>query len=86
VNDIFISYDLIKPHKDYTPLIRAIERMGGRRNLLSVWEFQSSLSATQVRNILLSYIDEDDRLLVMEVVRWAGVRLIASPSTTRRAA
>jgi hypothetical protein len=80
VKDFFVTYDLIK-RKDYPTLWTALERLGARRVMLSVWEFQANSTAKQVRDHLAQHIDADDRLLVMDVQDWASRNLLANPAT-----
>lgn len=73
-----ITYDLLKPTKDYSRLysgIRAIDA-GAWHGLESVWIVQSQLSAAAIRDYLAGCIDANDRVLVTAVAKeWAGLRL-----------
>jgi hypothetical protein len=81
VNDIFISYDLRKPGRDYAPLWNEIKRFGGRRVLESLWQFQSEYTSKQIRDHFLRFVDTNDGVLVMNVGDWAGMRLASNPSS-----
>jgi hypothetical protein len=82
VKDIFLSYDLRNPGKNYEPLWDELKRFAGRRVLESLWEFRSDHSPAQLREHFKRFIDANDGLLVMDVHDWAGARLINNPSTT----
>jgi len=63
-----ISYDLIKG-KDYKRLIDEIKRKYKPRSkpLESVWIIKSSTSCSEVFDNLSNYVDEDDKLIVLEL-------------------
>ena len=51
MNTYLISYDLIRPHKDYPNLITHLKSYSSwARPLESVWLIKSALTAAQVRN------------------------------------
>lgn len=63
-----ISYDLIKPGKDYTALTDELKRLGAKRVLLSQWVVRrSNTNAEGLRDHFRSFIDTNDRLLVSEM-------------------
>ena len=68
-----ISYDLLKAGKDYKPFHEAIKEFGSsRRNLGSVWITTPGGSCSHIRDTLAKHIDDDDRLLVLELKsEWA---------------
>ena len=73
-----ISYDLRAPGRDYTKLYEALKRLanGYSRPLESVWLIRSARSASEIRDELGKYIDGNDGLLVIEVVKhWATTRI-----------
>lgn len=63
-----ISYDLIKT-KDYDKLFEGIRSIsnGNCQLLGSVWIIGHNGSATQIRETLKSFIDADDKLLVLKL-------------------
>lgn len=61
-----ISYDLNRPGQDYQSLYNELERLGGRRVLLSVWVLRSNSTPKQLADHLLLYLDRNDRLLVVD--------------------
>jgi len=68
-----ITYDLIKPHKDYSTLTEALEKFSNYWHCLgSVWIVKSDSTATEIRDYLLPYIDKDDKLLVIFAGREAA--------------
>ena len=68
-NTISIGYDLLTPGRDYKALHGAIQQISPQwaHPLESQWLVMTTLSATQVRDRLLPHIDQNDRLLVMDV-------------------
>lgn len=77
-NTILISYDLIKPGQDYTDLIDSIKQLTTLSYwhcLESVWIIKTSLSCVEVRDKLNPKIDNNDKLLVLQlsgVGAWSG--------------
>lgn len=61
-----ISYDLNRPGQEYQSLYNELERLGGRRVLLSVWVLRSNSTPKQLADHLLRYLDSNDRLLVVD--------------------
>ncbi len=65
-----ISYDLIKPEKDYPSLTGALERDGAIRILYSEWLVRLNISdAIDVAKRYLAYMDQNDSLFVVEVTK-----------------
>ncbi len=64
-----VSYDLRKPGKDYQPLWNRLEDWKAVRLLESVWVINAaaSVTAVQIRDDLLSRIDQNDGLLVAKL-------------------
>lgn len=75
-----ISYDLSQPGRNYSELYDALRRFPKWARLTeSFWAVVSSAQATDIRDYLLRYIDEDDRLIVIQSGRNAAWNnLIAS--------
>ena len=73
-----ISYDLMAPGKDYDGLYEALEGIGAKRVLRSVWVVRwSNTSAKQVRDWVKKHTDSDDRLLVGQIdADWATFNAI----------
>lgn len=57
-----ISYDLIKPGKDYAALIDELKKLGAKRILLSQWVVRrGNTTAEALRDYFRSFIDSNDR-------------------------
>jgi hypothetical protein len=69
-----IAYDLMKPGQVYDDLIPALQRLGAKQVLLSMWVIESSLSPSEVRDYLKPYLDTNDRLAVSLLTTWATYR------------
>lgn len=61
-----ISYDLSYPNRNYDTLIQAIKQfpIWGRLTE-STWAVVAKDSAANIRDLLMKYIDEDDKLIVI---------------------
>lgn len=77
MNTYLISYDLIRPGKDYTHLIAHIKSYTWAHPLESVWLIKSTLTAEQVRNAARSHMDANDKILVIDITSrataWANL-------------
>jgi hypothetical protein len=75
-----VSYDLLQPGRDYGPLWTELQRLGGKRILLSQWALTvTNVNAAQFREHLRRFVDPNDRILVMsrDSSDWAGLNLLA---------
>ena len=73
-----VSYDLLKPGQDYSPLWAELRRLGGKRVLKSQWVMRrTNTSATGLRDHFRKFIDNNDRLLVVGIddSDWSGWNL-----------
>lgn len=61
-----ISYDLKAPQKNYAAVTQAIEKLGGRRVLLSQYLLESNDTHGNIRDIVRRAADADDKILVCE--------------------
>ena len=61
------SYDLLKPGKNYDPLIDALTQQGAKRVLLSQWTLNTYCSPKQIRDWARRYMDNNDRILISEI-------------------
>lgn len=72
-----IDYDLRAPGRDYESLIEALRKFNRWCHpLKSTWVISTSLSAVQIRNHLLQYMDANDGLLVTRLqgeAAWNGL-------------
>lgn len=62
-----VTYDLMKG-KDYQTLWDELERLGGHKALASFYLLDLNNTASEVRDHLRQYIDDDDKLMVVEFV------------------
>lgn len=73
---LMISYDLLKPGKDYANLFARLNAIGAKRIMLSQWELNTTQSADDVCTDLMNHIDGNDRLLVTALTgeaSWTGL-------------
>ena len=63
-----LSYDLIKPEKDYVDLIAYLKKIGGKKVLLSEWLVTSALTSKALCDAvhLNGKMDANDQILVLE--------------------
>lgn len=68
-----ISYDLCKPGKDYTSLFQAIKayQYWGRLTE-TTWAVVTPYNSVEIRDSLLQYIDDNDRLIVIQSGKFAA--------------
>ena len=67
---ILISYDLQTPGKDYVNLWEHLRSYGNYAKLLeSMWLLRTYLSAEQVRDNAIKYIDQNDKIFVVDVTK-----------------
>lgn len=74
-----VSYDLLKPGKDYDSLWQALGQLYATRILESEWLLVSQSDATSIWRALERYVDTNDRLWVAEVTKnmqWGAGKLI----------
>ncbi len=84
MNTYLISYDLIRPGKDYTHLHEHLKSYGDwAKPLESVWLIKSNLGAEQLRNTVQTHMDGNDRIFVVDVTSRAAAwdKLPADVST-----
>lgn len=80
-----ISYDLHQPHRDYTTLHKHLESYPNwAKPLESVWLIKSSLPIADLRNKVQTYMDKDDRLLVIDVTSDAAAWSTNLPSNVAK--
>jgi len=78
VKTFTVSYDLRKPGRDYTRLLARLRELGGVRPLLSYWVLQGDYSAAALRDDLVTHMDANDAILVLDVPSqsWAWKNLL----------
>lgn len=64
-----INYRLHKPQKDYDSLYEAIRTISGTywHNTTSSWLVESSMSASEVYDVLKSHVDSDDEIVIFRL-------------------
>ena len=63
-----VSYDLIKPHKDYTTLITFLKSYSSwAKPLESVWLVKNNFTAEETRNQIQHHTDANDKVIVVTV-------------------
>ena len=68
-----VSYDLIRPGKDYTTLYTNLKSYGlWAKPLESVWLIKSSFGVEQLRNSIQAHIDANDKIFVVDVTTRAA--------------
>jgi hypothetical protein len=73
MNSYLISYDLIGPNRDYTKIIEKIKKyQTWARPLESVWIVKTNNSAAQIRDNLITVLDNNDKLFVVNLSRDAA--------------
>jgi CRISPR/Cas system-associated endoribonuclease Cas2 len=55
--------------KDYQPLWNEFKRLGGFKTQYSVWLVAVNNTAEELHDHLKKFVDENDRLLVLELVK-----------------
>lgn len=65
---VLVTYDLKKPGQDYAGLIEALKNVGTWWHYLeSTWLLDTSLTPSQVWERIKTYVDKNDRVLVVEL-------------------
>jgi hypothetical protein len=77
MSTLLVGYDLNKPGQDYDDLFKALQATGTWwHNLDSTWLIKSDETHRELRDRLSELIDENDRLLVIDVsgdsAAWQG--------------
>jgi CRISPR-associated endonuclease Cas2 len=67
-----VSYDLDKPEQNYAGLIARLKELGAQRILYSEWFLVNQATPSAIRDDLLRFIDDNDRILVCELKNSAG--------------
>lgn len=66
-NNLHISYDLKSPGQNYDKVIEKIKSLGDWAKVhYSFWYVNSSYSATEARDIIISALDQNDELYVVD--------------------
>lgn len=69
-NNLFVSYDLYNPGKDYASVIEAVKDLGSWVKVhKSVWYVNSSLTAEQAAKKIWATMDANDSLIVVDATQ-----------------
>ena len=76
-----VGYDLVAPGRDYAALHSALVALGATRVLEPQWVIlMNGWTASNVREHLRQYMDDNDRNLVNRISQeWAGFNLFVDP-------
>ena len=82
-NNLFVSYDLNAPNKDYERVFEAIKSLGSWAKVhKSVWYVNSLYSAEQANKKIRMAMDSNDSLIVIDVsnntAAWNGISEVVS--------
>lgn len=66
MNNVFISYDLHAPVKNYDRVIAALKSMGAVPVLKSMWYIKTRQSSEAVAKAVWAAMDADDSLVVVD--------------------
>lgn len=76
----FLEYDLRK-QRDYQKVYDELAKFSALRVLQSLWCFNRVNTNTEnLRNHFRQFIDQDDRLIVIEANEWASINMLATPN------
>jgi hypothetical protein len=70
-----ISYDLIKPDKNYDDVLALLKNWGAKKVLLSAWAIKGNFTAQGIKDSMTKPqgpIDADDRLVVVKFDGWSN--------------
>jgi len=69
-----ISYDLLNhaTMNQYEELIGELRRLGARSVQRSEWVWRSENTPTEIRDHLMKFIHNADRILITAVINWAS--------------
>jgi hypothetical protein len=66
VRRYIITYDLLSADQIYGSLVQALKNQGAHQVLLSTWILRTRWNMSQTMEWLLQYLDEKDRLVVVD--------------------
>ncbi len=81
IRQFVISYDLLAGGQIYGALVHALKKQGANQLLLNAWALRTRWSKTQTLGWASTYLDEKDRLVVIEYRSLEAYRSIESSST-----
>ena len=62
-----LTYDLHRPHQNYEALWAALNKASALRIQQSTWWLPSTLTAIGIRDVMMTLIDSDDSVTVIEM-------------------
>ncbi len=69
---LMISYDLLRPGKDYKTLLDRLRKLGAVEILISQWLLVTHNTPKEIRDDLRGCVDSNDRILVVELTGTAA--------------
>lgn len=73
-----VSYDLNTPGQNYPAIVNRLQSIGATRILYSQWLVRTAMTAEQLRDDLVRYLDANDGILVADVTNspmaWRSLR------------
>ena len=71
-----ITYDLNRPVQKYEELYALIKNLGDYRHpMQNTWFVKSTFSSGQIRDMLKSALDDNDKIFICTVEGWASVNI-----------
>lgn len=70
---VLVTYDLMQPGRNYTPVYEYLKKFTYCKGLESVWLLDTQKSPTSIRDDLTKLVDTNDKLFVVKITRdWAS--------------
>ena len=64
-----VGYDLHGKEADYLRLYRLLHKLKAKPVIESNWLVKSSLSAKKLKKLMLAYVNKDDDLFIVEIIK-----------------
>lgn len=74
----FISYDLITPGQKYQLVYNKLISIGAKKLLESMWVVKGTYTASNLRDVIKSCVDSNDRIFVVESADWASFNALCN--------
>jgi len=77
---LLVTYDLKKPGRNYEPVWNYLKQFTYCKGLESVWLLDTTMTTAQVRDGMLSLVDNNDRVFVCRIQNqsWASYNMPCS--------
>jgi hypothetical protein len=76
---LLVTYDLRQPGRNYQPVFDYLQRFTNCKGMESVWLLDTTTSTETIRNDLMSIVDANDRLFVVQITRnWASFNYVCA--------